>query len=495
MRFGLLIPRPAWLTAAGLAFVFLALQFAPRVQPNSNEAWFADPARNLLRHGHLGTTIISSEGTWLEGIDRHTYWAMPVHLLAQAAWYSVFGFSLLSMRLLSVAAGLGLILAWFLAADRLLGNRSVALVAAGLLAVDARLARFAANGRMDTLCALLGVTGLAVFLLLRTRSPGVAVPAGHACVALSVLTHPCGAVYALDLVMLQILLDGWRPTRGRWFWLLAPYTIFGAAFGVWVLQDWGSFARQFGGNVSGIAGEFRGAERFGGLTRPWLALLREMKNRYFRSLEGWAALAVLWLYAAGVVWTLARPAMRIDYRVRLLLMLAGIHFTFFWLFEGLKLPNYLVHLLPIGVTLAVLAGRDFLEARPRAGIALAAMVVVLQATAVFQQSRRDSMRNVYLPVVDLLQRRQGMTITGPAEFAFAVGFEGALRDDLRLGYYSGRRPDLFITGGWQRAWLERADKREPAVARAIRQKLKSEYREIYRNSSYVVYRRLKSAPL
>jgi 4-amino-4-deoxy-L-arabinose transferase-like glycosyltransferase len=490
VRLPFLTTGPAWLAFAGLAFVILASQFALRVQPNSNEAWFADPPRNLLRHGHLGTTILSAEGTWLEGIDRHTYWAMPVDLLAQAAWYSLFGFSLLSMRLLSVAAGLGLVLAWFLFASQLLANRTLALVAAGLLAVDVRLARFAANGRMDALCAFLGVTGLAAFLLLRTRSPRVAALAGHAGVVLSVLTHPCGMVYVLDLVVLQVLLDGWRPACKRWFWVLAPYAVFGAAFGAWALQDWTSFVRQIGGNVSGIAGEFSGAERFGGLTRPWAALLQEMENRYFRSFGGWAALAVLWTYAASVVWTLVRPAMRIDSRVRLLLMLAGIHFTFFWLFEGLKLTNYLVHLLPILATLAVLAGRDFLEVRPRARIAFVAIVVVLQVTAAFQELRGSSMRTAYLPVVDLLQRHPGLTVTGPAEFAFAVGFEGALRDDLRLGYYSGRRPDLFITNGWQRDWLERADKREPAVARAIRQKLKSEFREIYRNSDYVVWKRV-----
>lgn len=466
------------------------MQFALRVQPNSNEAWFADPPRNLLRHGHLGTTILSAQGTWLEGIDRHTYWAMPVHLLAQAAWYSLFGFSLLSMRLLSVAAGLGLVLAWFLVADRLLANRTLALVAAGLLAIDVRLARFAANGRMDALCALLGVTGLAVFLLLRTRSPRVAALAGHAGVVLSVLTHPCGIVYVLDLVMLQVLLDGWRPTCERWFWLLSPYAVFGAAFGAWALQDWASFVRQFGGNISGIAGEFSGAERFGGLTRPWAALLQELEDRYLRSFGGWAALAVLWIYAASLVWTLVRPAMRIDSRIRLLLKLAGIHLTFFWLFEGLKLTNYLVHLLPIGATLAVLAGRDFLGARPRARIAFVAIVVVLQVTAAFQELRRGNLRTTYLPVVDLLRRHPGLTVTGPAELAFAVGFEGALRDDPRLGFYSGRRPDLFITNGWQRDWLERADKREPAVARAIRRKLKAEFREIYRNSDYVVWKRV-----
>jgi 4-amino-4-deoxy-L-arabinose transferase-like glycosyltransferase len=478
---------PAWILAAGLAFAFLASSFALHVRPSSNEAWFADPARNLQVHGHLGTTILAAEGTWLEGIDRHTYWAMPVHLLAQAGWYSLFGFSLLSLRALSIAAGLALVAAWFFVADRLLGQRTMACVITLLLLFDVRLARVAANGRMDSLCAALGVSGLAFYLVLRTRSPRLAIAAGHAGVALSGLTHPCGAVYALDLLLLQCVLDGWRATRDRLLWLLAPYLVFGSAFALWALQDWPSFLRQFGGNISGMAGEYAGSERFSGIAHPWSALRRELENRYFRSFGGWTALAVLWTYAAGLVWMLFRPSLRSA--ARLLFSLASLHFLFFWLFEGLKLTNYLVHLLPLWVILVVLAGRDFFLARPKLQAAAVAVLIALQLTAAWQERRHSSLKNIYQPVVDVLRRYPNATITGPAEFAFAVGFDGVLRDDLRLGYFTRRTPDLFITNGWQRDWLERADQREPAVAAFVRQKLKSEFREISRNSEYVVWKR------
>src|SRR5258708_17082696 len=89
----------------------------------ANEAWFASPAFNLLHKGYLGTTILESKGTWMEGIERHTYWIPPLYLLLQAAWYQVFGFGLISIRSLSMAAGLALLLAWYWIVSRLTASR------------------------------------------------------------------------------------------------------------------------------------------------------------------------------------------------------------------------------------------------------------------------------------------------------------------------------------------------------------------------------------
>ncbi len=52
--------------------------------PWDNEAWFANPAVNLLTKGFMGTTILESKGSWMEGLDRRTYWILPLHVLAQA---------------------------------------------------------------------------------------------------------------------------------------------------------------------------------------------------------------------------------------------------------------------------------------------------------------------------------------------------------------------------------------------------------------------------
>ena len=70
----------------GIWAIFAAAVAATRT-PWSNEAWAANPAVTLVDNGHLGTTILESKDTWLQGIDQHMYWMMPLHSLAQAAWY------------------------------------------------------------------------------------------------------------------------------------------------------------------------------------------------------------------------------------------------------------------------------------------------------------------------------------------------------------------------------------------------------------------------
>jgi len=86
-------------------FVLLATVTARTAHVYSTEAWFADPAWHLIRDGCLCTTIIESTGFWLVGADRHTYWILPFHALVQSVWYRLFGFSLWSLRALSEAAG------------------------------------------------------------------------------------------------------------------------------------------------------------------------------------------------------------------------------------------------------------------------------------------------------------------------------------------------------------------------------------------------------
>src|SRR5260370_42710519 len=71
----------------------------------SNEAWFASPALTLIHKGYLGTTILESKGTWMDGIEHRTYWVPPVYPLFEAGWYEIFGFSLFSLRSISVVAG------------------------------------------------------------------------------------------------------------------------------------------------------------------------------------------------------------------------------------------------------------------------------------------------------------------------------------------------------------------------------------------------------
>src|SRR5205823_12314395 len=87
--------------------------------PWQDEAWFGNPAHNLAQRGFLGTTILdSASSTWkkvdLTGIDRHTYWVMPLSLLLQAAEIRLFGFGSIQMRASSLMFGAAFLLAWWI---------------------------------------------------------------------------------------------------------------------------------------------------------------------------------------------------------------------------------------------------------------------------------------------------------------------------------------------------------------------------------------------
>src|SRR5207253_2855625 len=155
------------------------------------EGWFADPAFHLATQGFLGTTILESSGTWLEGIDRHTYWILPLYPLAQAALYRTFGFSLLTMRALSIAWGLVALAAFFFLIRSQAGH-SIALLATLLIATDFNFIVGASVGRMDMMCAALVFSSMTAYVILRERSIRTAIVVSHTLAAAACLTHPCG---------------------------------------------------------------------------------------------------------------------------------------------------------------------------------------------------------------------------------------------------------------------------------------------------------------
>jgi len=71
----------------------------------------------LITHGHFGTSVLDPTASFrtnnLTGIRQHTYWIMPLYPLAEAAWFSVMGFGLMTARYLSVLWGVLALWAWY----------------------------------------------------------------------------------------------------------------------------------------------------------------------------------------------------------------------------------------------------------------------------------------------------------------------------------------------------------------------------------------------
>ncbi len=89
-------PRLIIALLMGVVYLLLSVGTALTKMPFCDEAWYADPAFNLITNGTMGTPVIESAGTRLKGLDQHTYWVMPLYILAQAGWYKLVGGGALS---------------------------------------------------------------------------------------------------------------------------------------------------------------------------------------------------------------------------------------------------------------------------------------------------------------------------------------------------------------------------------------------------------------
>ena len=487
------MPKLAWVL---LAFAVFAGIIAATYIVVPNEGWFADPSFHLATEGRFVTTLLQAQGTWLEGVDRHTYWVLPLFPVAQAGAYRIFGFSIWTSRGTSVVFGIFTIAALFFLVRELAGP-SVALLAAIIAGTDFHIAFNAAIARMDSLCAALGLGGIAIYLHLRNSRPRAALIAANACIALSGLAHPCGALYFFGLAYVVFIHERRKISLADLGISALPYLAAAGAYGIYVAQDPAGFLSQFGGNISGVAGEAGVTTRFGGLADPFDAVKREVMSRYvgpFGGGGGWlgarrAQVFILILYWGAMLSILVERRLRALPGVRTLWGLAALVSISLCLFEGLKLSNYLIHIVPLLAALAAVCIDSRTQGRRTLRIAVVAAVIAVQAYTVARIARQNEYRRHYAAAASYLKDRHrgAVTFMAGSEFAFALGFTAALKDDVRLGYFTGERPSYYVSSRWYREWLSGASVREPAVARHVERVLAEEYRPVFDTGAFKIY--------
>ena len=216
-----------------------------------------------------------------------------------------------------------------------------------------------------------------------------------------------------------------------------------------------------------------------------------MFNYGFRSLWGGSlpgyALAIPVLYWLSLIAALA-GLLRKKCPTRRLVLLAVLHLVYMTLFIGAKASCYLVYILPLYAS--VLAAWTVHLHQSRSVLAPASLLVVLtlvgaQIGSEIYKVRLNTYSNEYLPVVHYVQQRSG-TVAASSYFGFQLGFE-RLRDDARLGYYSGVRPDLIVEDIWYRRWWDLLF--EPEVNRYVANLLNTEYRLVFAKGAFRVYER------
>ncbi len=478
------------LCVAALAlYLALAIGLSLTRTPVCDEGWYTSPALSLVANGSMGSPVIESAGIYLKGIERYTYWEMPLHAIVAAPWFRLFGPSLISTRMLSAMAGLAALLCWFYVIRKLTGDRNIALIALFLTAVDSSVLILASTGRSDMLSAAFGAAALAAYLSLRADHLPWALFCGHACAVASGLTHPQGGLIALpSLILLQLYFDRHRL---RWPLLVPialPYLIGGAAWSAYILQAPEFFWAQFSGNSAG---------RLWPLLSPLLALRQEIANRLLPAYGilpgahrvGKLRIVVPIVYAAAVL-SLGWPrAVRRMPAARIIGGLIAIVVLVLVFMEGAKQPWYLVHLAWLLAAAAAASYQWHIERRP-VWLGILAGLFLLQAgyaAALIAQGRYAS---IYRPVIAVLQRNMqpGQFVMGSAELGFGLGF-GRVLDDANLGYFSGKRADFIVIDSNYRAHLADLARTRPALYGDLAGMLAGQYRPIYSNTGYSVFAR------
>ena len=484
--------------AAVLVFLALAVGSSLTHRPQIDEGLFASPAYNLAFNNFLGTTVLEIENSPLTRINERTYWVQPLFLLNAAAAFKIFGFSLFTLRLVSIFWGLILLASWFVIMDKLSANRSVAILCLIFVALDYVILDNSASGRMDMMSASLGFAALAVYLLRREKNLPQAVLFSQILVVASGLTHPNGAMPFFGLLFTTLYLDRKNLRFQHFAVALVPYLIGGAAFGWWILQDFAAWRAQFVDNVV-MGGRMKGFES------PLSGFVREFTSRYPQAFglgrvsgghSGPVFLKSLILlgYLIGVGGVLLTKSLREKPQYRLLIYLAAIYFAFLSLADGQKETPYLVHIVPFYLACLALWANWAWENRPIPRRALAIGLcgfLALQTGGMALRIRQNTYARIYQPAVDYLKQNAGERdlIMGGAELGFGLKFADNFVSDGRFAYYTGKRPRFVVfDDAAQNSWRE-SEMFAPELYRYIPILLSEEYRVVYENDAYKIYER------
>ena len=499
-------PRSHVLISLCIFTIYLALSVGTALTqiPGTDEGYFANPAFNLLTKGSFTTTVMETFGTPFKGMERHTYWIMPLQPLTLSFWYRVFGFGVFSTRSLSILWGLVAIVSWFIIVRSLFKRTSLAFLVVALLSCDYIFIVCASSGRMDMMSAALGFAGFATYLLLRERWLTWAILISQSLVVMSGLTHPMGLLPFFGLIWLSLYFDRKRIGLKHVAIALIPYVIGGVAWGSYILQDPSSFYSQFRANATMGSDEPIGS-RFVGLLSPLTGLRLELTQRYVANFglgrrdtsATHIKILFLVLYVAGVFGSLFVRQIRRTANYKLLLGVTAIYFLGLTIIDSQKQYYYLVHVVPFYLTMCGLF-ISWCWARPNMfGKALGLMlgaIAIVEIAGLAYRMRRDNYRNGFQPVATFLKENataQSSIAANPG-VAFGLGFPENVVNDPLYGYNSKKKFDYIVIDPETAYAIDRSKDQNELGRKTYdytMRLLADEYNLIYDHRSYTIYSR------
>ena len=472
-----------------ILFVGLSLLRIHTERPYGDEAYFATPGLNLIRHGYMGASNIDPTNPIQIGIDRHSYWTVPLYFLMTAAWYKLVGFELFRARLLPLLFSVAGLVALYFAARKLTGSFRIGWLAAALTGLTFPYIWSAAINRMDSACLAFGIAGLAFYLWDRERNLDRAVFVSQALIAASGMTHPAGILYFVALAFLTLYYDRQRLNLRHVLIAGIPYVVGAVSWWMYLRQAPQEFVAQFTGSV-----KYHNLRIF-----SFSNLKAEILHRYLGyfgiyGAQGFARLRSVQLaaYITSILVIAFNPRIRKTQNAGLALMLLAIMCVGLTLTDGIKSWIYLVHVIPwFSLVLAIAAVRLAEAKVGGTAIAAAALsaLVLIQLAGVVLIASRYSLRTIYLPAVAYIEANipQSQAIFGSSELGFVLGFDRNLTDDPSLGFWSGKSPDVIVADtNWS---IGHWGSRQPGDDQYQRiHKVLSNCQLSYHTDDYMIYR-------
>jgi hypothetical protein len=431
----------------------------------------------------------------LKGIREHLYAQMPLYVVFLAAWFKMLGFGLVRARMFTILCGFTALMSWYLVVRRLTMDAAVAVVAFALIAIDYGYVLRSSEARMDALSAAFGFGALAIYLYCRERNFAQAVLFSNTCVAASFFTHPNGGMLAFaGLAFLTLYYDLRRIRPIHFAILLTPYLVGLAGWGLYIAQDVQSFKSQF--HLASVQGG-----RLDTLRLPWNNLKREIVERYLGVLGGARdssgfkrlKLAIPISYWAGLAGVFAIGELRRRKGYCALLMLTVIYFFVLAFTDGRKSQCYVVHIIPLYVTLLaasfVWLWRQGTVYRPIV-VCVITLLSLIHLGGISYQVRADTYHKNYLPVIRFLKTNtaKDQAIIGPGILGIGLRYPPNLTDDFRLGFLSGENPDWIVVNDWYELWFRGLKGPEPDAYQFVRSRLDGEFIPVYNDAGFVIYR-------
>ena len=202
---------------------------------------------------------------------------------------------------------------------------------------------------------------------------------------------------------------------------------------------------------------------------------------------------VLAIYTVSLVAAFADKRIRQHRGSRILLVLAAGNVIGLTMIDSFDTGWYLIHLIPFAIAVvAVVANSWWTSGRaPRAVIALTlGLLIAIQLTVSVSRIAKNN-RSDFLAAADFLRDRLSgyKLVMASAEFGIPLQFDRRLIDDFRLGYRSGKRPDLIVMDKPRYClWTGLLRDQDAGNYRYI-QHLLSSYRIVYDHGAYRMYQR------